>query len=106
MWTDDYCLGQLSWNGGDVLNPKSWVKNPEPVFAKTETAFGPGHCSFVPSPDGREDWIVYHAHVRQGSGNLRDVRIQRFSWNADGSPNFGRPISAGVPLPRPSGEEP
>ena len=23
--------------------------------------FGPGHNSFVKSPDGREDWIVYHA---------------------------------------------
>jgi GH43 family beta-xylosidase len=106
MWTDDYCLGELSWNGGDVLDPKSWTKNPEPVFSKTATVFGPGHCSFVPSPDGKEDWIVYHAHVHQGSGNARDVRIQQFGWNADGSPNFGRPVSAGVPLPRPSGEEP
>jgi GH43 family beta-xylosidase len=105
MWTEDYCLGELAWNGGDMLDPKSWVKNPEPVFSSSSTVFGPGHCSFVTSPDGKEDWIVYHAHVHRGSGAARDVRIQPFTWNVDGSPNFGTPVSAGVPLARPSGEE-
>jgi GH43 family beta-xylosidase len=105
MWTDDYCLGELAWNGGDVLNPKSWAKKPEPVFSSNTAVFGPGHCSFVMSPDGKEDWIVYHAHVHRGSGSVRDVRIQRFIWNADGLPDFGTPVSAGIPLARPSGEE-
>ncbi len=104
FWTDHYCLGELAWNGGDVMDPKSWVKKPEPVFTGTMTVFGPGHCSFVPSPDGKEDWIVYHAHVSKGSGDRRDVRIQRFTWNPDGLPNFGTPVSPGVPLQRPSGE--
>lgn len=104
-WTDDYCLGELAWNGGDVLDPKSWVKKPAPVFSRTATVFGPGHCSFVPSPDGAEDWIVYHAHIRRGTDE-RDIRIQRFTWNPDGSPDFGIPVSAGVPLRRPSGELP
>jgi len=102
-WDDNYCLGQLSWTGGNVLDPKSWVKKPEPVFAHTADVFGPGHCSFVKSPDGREDWIVYHAHVGQGTSQ-RDIRIQRFTWNADGSPKFGVPISPGVALTPPSGE--
>lgn len=105
FWTDNYCLGELAWNGGDVMDPKSWVKQPEPVFSGTPTVFSPGHCSFVPSPDGKEDWIVYHAHVGKGSGPLRNVRIQRFAWNPDGSPNFGIPVSTGVTLRRPSGEQ-
>jgi GH43 family beta-xylosidase len=88
-----------------VLDPKSWVKKPEPAFSGTAAVSSPGHCSFVVSPDGKEDWIVYHAHVQPGSASVRDVRIQRFTWNADGSPDFGIPVSAGVPLPRPSGEE-
>ncbi|HEY1786905.1 MAG TPA: glycoside hydrolase family 43 protein [Verrucomicrobiae bacterium] len=104
MWTDNYCLGELAWNGGDVSNPKSWVKQPESAFSSSATVFGPGHCSFVTSPDGKEDWIIYHAHTYRGSGAERDIRMQRFSWNADGSPDFGIPVSAGVPLPRPSGE--
>ena len=103
FWTDDYCLGELAWNGGDVLDPKSWVKKSTPVFTGTATVSGPGHCSFVPSPDGTEDWIVYHAHIGRGT-DARDVRIQRFTWNPDGSPDFGTPVSPGVPLRRPSGE--
>lgn len=104
MWTDNYCLGELAWNSGDVLNPRSWIKNPQPVFAGTTAVFGPGHCSFVPSPDGREDWIIYHAHVRPGSGGDRDVRMQPFGWRPDGSPDFGSPVPAGTALPVPSGE--
>jgi len=103
FWDDNYCLGQLTWTGGDVLDPKSWVKKPEPVFAHTADVFGPGHCSFVKSPDGREDWIVYHAHRGRGTSQ-RDIRIQRFTWNTDGSPNFGVPTSPRVALTPPSGE--
>jgi GH43 family beta-xylosidase len=103
FWDDNYCLGQLLWTGGDVMNPQSWVKKPEPVFAHTADVFGPGHCSFVKSPDGKEDWIVYHANIGQGTSK-RDVRIQRFTWNADGSPNFGAPISPSISLSPPSGE--
>ena len=85
------------------MDPKSWVKNPEPVFVRTSNVFGPGHCSFVKSPDGKEDWIVYHAHIAQGKSQ-RDVRMQPFTWNADGSPHFGKPVSPGFSLPVPSGE--
>ncbi len=105
-WGDDYCLAQLTWTGGDVMSPSSWVKKPVPVFARTKDVFGPGHCSFTKSPDGREDWIVYHAARHSGAGWDRDVRIQPFAWAADGSPQFGEPIAPGVSLPLPSGELP
>ncbi|HEY2084108.1 MAG TPA: glycoside hydrolase family 43 protein [Verrucomicrobiae bacterium] len=103
FWDDDYCLGQLTWTGGDVMNSHSWIKTPQPVFAHTDDVFGPGHCSFVKSPDGKEDWIVYHALIARGA-RQRDVRIQPFTWNTDGSPNFGKPVSPTVSLPLPSGE--
>lgn len=101
-WTDDYCLGQLRFMGGDPLQPGSWKKNPAPVFSRTTHVFGPGHASFVKSLDGQEDWIVYHAARRQGSGWDRDLRLQRFHWNADGSPNFGVPVAPGQSLAVPS----
>lgn len=105
-WSDDYCLGQLTWTGGDVMSASSWVKKPVPVFARTKDVFGPGHCSFAKSPDEREDWIVYHAARRPGSGWDRDVRIQPFTWASDGSPRFGEPLAPGVPLTMPSGQWP
>lgn len=103
-WDDAYCLGELDWKGGDVLDPHSWVKKSQPVFAHTDEVVGPGHCCFVKSPDGREDWLVYHALFGHGQ-RQRDVRIQPFTWNADGTPNFGKPLSPTVSLPAPSGED-
>jgi GH43 family beta-xylosidase len=103
-WTDDYCLGQLTWTGGDPCNPKSWIKAPDAVFSRSETVFGPGHCSFVESRDSAENWIVYHSAKHSGAGWNRQINMQRFTWNLDGSPDFGRPIAPGVLMPEPSGD--
>ena len=85
------------------MRAESWSKKPQAVFSRTTEVFGPGHCSFVKSPDGSEDWIIYHAAKYSGAGWNRNVRAQKFTWNKDGSPNFGVPISTGIPLPLPSG---
>ena len=89
--TDDYCLGQLTLVGDNPMEPSSWVKKKEPVFAKSGTIFGPGHASFIEKPDGT-DWIVYHATKKSNAGwDARLLRAQQFTWNKDGSPNFGKP---------------
>lgn len=104
-WTDDYCLGMLSASMDDnLLRPESWKKHDGAVFAKTDIVFGPGHNSFAKSPDGSEDWIVYHAAVSQGSGWKRNVRMQPFTWNEDGTPHFGAPVNVAIELRLPSGE--
>jgi GH43 family beta-xylosidase/uncharacterized protein YjdB len=102
-WTNDYCLGLLTFKGGDVMNPDSWAKS-GPVFAKApdKGVYGVGHASFVKSPDLTEDWIVYHAQITRTSGWGRDIRAQRFTWNADGTPNFGEPVRPEVLLDKPS----
>ena len=94
-WADNYCLGQLTFTGGDPMRAESWVKQPVPVFSRTPDVFGPGHCCFVKSPDGTEDWIIYHAAKTSGAGWNRNLRAQKFTWNADGSPDFGSPVSNG-----------
>ena len=108
-WTDDYALGMMTLKeGGDPLNAADWTKSQAPVFTKNPSggAFGPGHNSFFKSPDGTEDWILYHANPLSGQacGDNRSPRIQKFSWNADGTPNFGVPVSVNSSINKPSGE--
>jgi GH43 family beta-xylosidase len=105
-WTDDYALGMLTYSGGDILSPRSWSKAQRPVFSKQPEggSFGPGHNTFVTSPDGKEDWIIYHAiDSSKGGWSRRSVRAQRFGWNPDDSPNFGSPVGVGIPIAEPSG---
>lgn len=108
--TDDYNLGMLTLkDGGNPLKPSDWVKTQSPVlFANTaSSAYGPGHCSFFKSPDGNEDWIIYHANSfpGQGCGNSRNPRIQKFTWDENGNPVFGQPVKIFKRLSRPSGEK-
>lgn len=105
-WTDEYQLGLLSFEGGDVLDASAWRKHDAPVFTKAPAggSFGPGHNVFTTSPDGSEHWIVYHAIDKASGGwTERSVRAQAFGWNADGTPDFGRPVAVGKPISAPSG---
>ena len=106
--TPEYKLGLLTYNGGDPLNSSSWVKKSSPIFWRNDAAgvYGPGHGNFFKSPDGTEDWMTYHANssVNGGCDMNRSTRAQKFTWNADGTPNLGRPVAAGTALPAPSGE--
>jgi GH43 family beta-xylosidase len=110
-WTDFYSLGMLTAaTGSNLLDPSSWKKSAKPVFWQSPQAhaFGTGHNGFFKSPDGTEDWIIYHANSEpdQGCGGRRSPRAQPFHWRADGTPDFGRPIPVGTPIPAPSGERP
>lgn len=91
----NYCLGQLELVGDDPMNPSDWRKNNQGcVFYQNPKveAYGVGHASFVKSPDGSEDWIVYHGMRDPWDGwSARTIRTQQFTWNADGSPKFPRP---------------
>jgi GH43 family beta-xylosidase len=108
-WGPNYKLGMLTYNGGDPLKRASWIKSPEPVFQRSDTnsVYGPAHNGFFKSPDGKEDWIVYHAND-SASGVCdvnRTTRIQKFTWNSDGTPNFGEPLSLDTDIVVPSGEK-
>ena len=108
-WTDNECLGMLVNSDGNYLNPASWTKMAQPVFQTISNAtgavYGPGHCSFTQSLNGTEDWLFYHAAQYRGAGWTRNIRMQRFTWNANGYPNFGQPAFAGVVLANPSGDD-
>jgi GH43 family beta-xylosidase len=104
-WLKDYRLGQLRLKdpNADPMNPANFVKT-GPVFMPTETVHGVGHGSFTVSPDGTENWHVYHAKTSTVPGWERVIRMQKFTWNPDGSPNFGTPVPSGQSIPVPSGQ--
>ena len=106
-WTDFYELGIVEANtAANLLYAKSWTKVDHPFLTTDASAhaFGPGHNGFFKSPDGKEDWIIYHANPEagEGCGDLRSPRIQRFTWGKDGLPEFGRPAATGEPLEKPA----
>jgi GH43 family beta-xylosidase len=105
----DYRLGLLAHTGGSLLDPASWAKSPVPLFEPYSgpegSVYTTGHCSFTRSPDGTEDWLIYHAKDSPEYGFAgRTARAQPFTWTAEGTPCFGRPIPPGIRIPIPSGE--
>jgi GH43 family beta-xylosidase len=89
----------------DLLDPASWTKSEQPVFVKNPSgqAYAPGHNGFFKSPSGEEDWLVYHANAvpGQGCGSSRSMRMQKFTWKNDGTPDFGIPAALGSSIPIP-----
>lgn len=103
-WTPEYAIGLLTADASaDLLDPASWVKSPEPVFAPQEGSglYGTGHNNFFTSPDGQQTWIVYHAVTDPAGscGSDREVYAQPVTFAADGTPQLGTPSADDVPLP-------
>ena len=104
-WTKNYRLAwlMLDMNDGDPMNPADWQKSSNYAFWRCDNTKEPvsgvnglGHCTFTKSPDGTEDWIVYHANEVSGSGwRGRSVRAQKFGWDGT-TPVFGSPVKTGT----------
>lgn len=109
-WTRYYALGMLTAAAdADLLDPASWKKSPSSVFkqAPENGVYGTGHNSFFKSPDGKEDYILYHARDTEadppGKGDTRSPRAQKIEWDRNDYPMFGIPFSNDTPLKKPSG---
>ena len=109
-WTPYYALGLLTARSdADLLDPQSWVKSANPIFRQSPEngVYGTGHNSFFKSPDGTEDYILYHARDTKtdppGMGDTRSPRAQKIEWDANGFPVLGVPFPTSKKLPKPSG---
>lgn len=110
--TKGYHLGMYTNTDGNVLNQSSWTFQ-DNVFNGLKDAggnftgdiWGPGRASFTKSVNGTEDWMMYHSKVWPADDNgWRQVNIQKFTWNANGTPNFGTPIQQNVLQNLPAGD--
>ena len=100
--TDDrYVMGLLTASeDSDLVDPASWTKSLEPIFATNEETkeYGPGHNSFTVAEDGITDLLVYHARpykeIEEGNSlydHNRHARVQQLFWNQQGNPYLGSP---------------
>ncbi|WP_456312319.1 glycoside hydrolase family 43 protein [Pseudomonas shirazensis] len=106
-WTDNYSLGLLTFTGKDnLLEALAWKKSEQPILSQSDKTkvYAPGHNSFFKSPNGKEDWILYHANSNpgEGCGFKRSPRIQKVIWDKDGNPTIGEPVSSGTALAIPA----
>ena len=106
----DYHLTLWSLNDGDdPLVNANWQDHGT-VFSRNDAAgvYSVGSNGFFTSPDGTQDWIVYQAKDTAAddpsTDAVRTTRAQQFTWNADGTPNFGSPVGLGTDLAVPSGD--
>lgn len=79
-----------------------------PFLVYNAAVDGPGDAVIMPSPDGKELYLVYHQHNAIGTVTPRMTCIDRMKFvrNPDGGPDV--PVTAGpssTPQPVPSGAE-
>lgn len=131
-WTKAYCLGWLKLDladsqKNDPLVKANWEKSPNHTFWRCDNVskssnpnadnptnpstmhiggvHGVGHNTFTKSPDGTEDWIVYHVKRYKDDGwDNRDCFLQKVNWNENGTPDFGTPVGWQEDIEVPSGE--
>lgn len=70
-WCEHYCIALLELAGEDPMDPKSWKKHPQPVFAGNELVKGGGHCSMICQKDAVH--VFFHGWDR----NETDIRWEK-----------------------------
>ena len=83
-WTDNYALAQLKYLGGDPTDINNWEKCASPIFSQNNNVFGPGHASYVQSPDGTTNYFVYHGYQTSGKIGGRYVYIEEYTVDESG----------------------
>jgi len=105
-----YKMGTLTNTDGNYLDPTSWIKSSSAVFecwtGTSGSVYAPGACCFIKSPNGTEDWLIYHAKHFNDYNYNREIRAQKFTWDSNDNPLFDHPVPSGVILAAPDGQDP
>jgi GH43 family beta-xylosidase len=124
--TDLYCVNYVKLIAGmDIMSGETHGNGSSKSFFKPSEAdgpllqldaeielYGPGHCSVTKSPDGEEDWMVFHAVkvANDGAETLsavgwdRMTLLHRVSWTPDGHPRMERVTGTVAEMTLPSGQ--
>lgn len=113
VFTGNNCLAAERGLGGLVQDASAsptdaaaWTASPVPWFESDEFegVYQVGSPGFVTSPDGTEDWLVYHGTTASflGCGDDRSLHLNRVTWTPDG-PVFDGPTGVATSLPVPGG---
>lgn len=106
----DYCVGMLSANtASDLTQTSSWIKSNGCVVSRNNAtgAYGPGSMIWFKSPDGTQDWVVYHVKTNTSNdtnGGDRKLEAQQVTWDNNGNPVFGAPYALDTYRTLPSGD--
>ncbi|MGN0297824.1 MAG: family 43 glycosylhydrolase [Lachnospiraceae bacterium] len=91
-----YCMGMLTANeGDDLLDPRSWSKEPLPVCASDGAldVYGPGHNSFTKDEDGNDICVVHARTEIEIVGDPlynpnRHAFLMKVKWDENDRPVF------------------
>lgn len=104
----DYKVGYLWANAkSDPMKVASWTQQEQPLLERADAngVFGPGHHGFFTSPDGKEDWIVYHGKTTSDyTYRGRSTRAQKLEWDEKGFPKKVVPLALGSEVALPAGD--
>lgn len=106
----DYCVGMLSADvTADLTVQANWRSSPSCVLSRHDAAgvYGPGTLNVFSSPDGTEQWAVYHVKITAAidwSGLDRRLMAAPITWSSDGTPHLDPPDPLGTQRDLPSGD--
>jgi len=76
--------------------PERSADGPDVLRTVPRSVVGPGHASLATAPDGRTDYVVYHAW--DAGHRTRQMRLDRLRWTSDG-PLCDGPTVTPQPVP-------
>jgi GH43 family beta-xylosidase len=83
-WTTGYCLGQMTFLGGDLFDINNWKKSPTPILSKSNEANGVGSHHISTLPDGTGQYILYHGYLGSDTTSGRYLFIEPITVGENG----------------------
>ncbi len=81
--TDEYCLGQLKFLGGDPMVASNWKKKSTPILSQGNGVRGTGSASYVTDTSG-QGWVCYNAYLDSDETRTRHAMVEPYTATSNG----------------------